>query len=102
MGHGRRENMRKRSLVVGLLAGAATAIAAAVMVPTAFADGNSGVTANPALGVAADLVVVSMAACNRDPRAFDDPDVPQVDRQIRRQWDDPHPKLVWQSVLRNE
>jgi secreted trypsin-like serine protease len=37
------ENMRKRSLVVGLLAGAATAVAVAV-VPSAFADDSAGVT----------------------------------------------------------
>ncbi len=36
--------MRKRSLVVGLLAGAAAAIAAAVVVPSAFADDDSGVS----------------------------------------------------------
>ncbi|HEY7594916.1 MAG TPA: serine protease [Actinophytocola sp.] len=36
--------MRKRSLVVGLLAGVATAVAAAVMVPSAFADNEGGVT----------------------------------------------------------
>ncbi|MGH3761285.1 S1 family peptidase [Actinophytocola sp.] len=36
--------MRKRSLVVGLLAGAAAAIAAAIVVPSAVADDNSGVS----------------------------------------------------------
>jgi secreted trypsin-like serine protease len=36
--------MRKRSLVVGLLAGVVTAAAAAVMVPSAFADNEGGVT----------------------------------------------------------
>ena len=36
--------MRKRSLVVGLLAGAATALAAAVIGPSAFADDEAGIT----------------------------------------------------------
>ncbi|GAB2964671.1 cytochrome P450 [Amycolatopsis acidiphila] len=31
-----------------------------------------------------DLVVVAMPAANRDPRAFDDPDVPDFDRKITR------------------
>jgi len=62
--------MRKRSLVVGLLVGAATAVAAAFVVPSAFADDSSGVKPFIVGGGDADQTYSFMVSLQQDGQHF--------------------------------